>query len=388
MKTPTQPEVQSVLLKLQTEDRQSYFFEQLRNPEWLEPLRKEKVFAGPPPPIARGDSLYFPQWPPLKYLKNVAAERPEQVTAIVDGQSDLFDVMLRLPAPLAARLSVKADDWLKQRLFTRLPIVFTTLSEYLLRSGEVKAGLRLAHQMLAVEAQERSVKNPIFDRPRAVGIISDWYYSDAASKIAAALLEVAPLAGLKLLSRILLEALNIERRASQEDDYSAIWMKDIDRDPRSNDVKEILAYGLLQLAKSIVKQNLVPRDDVYAYLRRQPSTIFQRILIRLVAHVNDIDTAAADLVSPSFWRIPGINPERNMLANAFLGGLTDDQFEAAMAGLRAAVPVDLFIKWTKTTKGLTQQKMTFRISSVPSCLRILLGFRKRFAALQRTSMIV
>jgi hypothetical protein len=116
-------------------------------------------------------------------------------------------------------------------------------------------------------------------------------------------------------------------------------------------VKELLAYQLLKLAENMLDDNPELRDKLYSYLRKQRAVIFLRILLRVMVHLDDVEGATVWLVSSEFWKQPGIDPERNMIANAFLSRLTDDQFEGAMSGLRSAVQKHVFIEWTKSTKG-------------------------------------
>ncbi len=370
MKTPTQAEVRDVLLKLQTDDRQAYFFEKLKSAAWLEPLLKEGVFAKAPEPIARGDRLYFPPWPAAKYLKNIAAESPDAVASVIAKlstnnpavQTDLVEIMLRLPPEHAAKLSGKTGPWIKQRLFSGLPMSLISLAEYLLHNGQIKAGLRLTRQLLSVEAREKEVKYPLWDRPDAVGIISDWYYGVAISQLCKAMLEVAPLQGFRMLVQILSDALKIESRSSEEaqpgltseaviDDYSAIWMEDIDCDPKSNDVKEILAYNLLKMSNAIIANDPAVAAEVYAYLQRQQYALFLRIRLHAIASADDASTAAAELTSTGFWSLPGIDPERKLIANQFLPRLTDDQFALAMTRLHEAAPEKLFVDWATRMRG-------------------------------------
>ena len=368
--TPTQAEVRDLLLKLQTDARQAYFFEKLNNAAWLEPLRKEGVFAKAPEPIARGDRLYFPPWPAAKYLKNVAAEDPDAVASVIAKlstnnpavQTDLVEIMLRMPPEHAAKLSIKTIPWIKQQVFSGLPMSLISLAEYLLRNGQVKAGLRLTRQLLRVEARETEVKYPLWDRPDAVGIISDWYYGVAISQLWKAMLEVAPLQGFRMLVQILSDALKIESRSNEEaqsslipealiDDYSAIWMEHIDRDPKSNDVKEILAYNLFSMSNAIIANDAALAAEVHAYLERQHYTLFARLRLHTIASADDASTAAAELMSSGFWSLPGIDPERRLIANQFLPRMSDGQFALAMSRLHEATPEEVFIDWATRLHG-------------------------------------
>lgn len=369
MKTPTLTEVQSVLLKLQSADRQTYFFERLKNPEWLAPLKKAGVFKNPPGPVKQGTSLYFPPWPPTTYLKNIVAERPTEVAEIVAEidsmnptvQSDLADIMTMLPPSLAAPLAQKAELWLEQHLFSRLPMSLEALLVHLIVGGEKKAALRLGKKLLGVEPRERVVKSPFSNRPDAVAIISDWYYAQAVAKTTQAALANLSQPIFQMLCQILVDALEIENGPRQaddaesitrlRDDYSAIWMEDLEKAPSSQEPNQILSHHLFAFAKAIVDADRDGSAFVYSSLEKQTWVVFWRILLRIVVHLDDTERAIKYLTSSDFWSQSGIDPERRLLGNTFFPRLNDDQFEAAATSIRASVPVENLGRWHKNIRN-------------------------------------
>ena len=65
-------------------DRQ-YFFSQLRNPLWVQPLLDRGYFQAPPLANHLPDgSIQFPSWPELEYLKNIVADAPTKVITVVN----------------------------------------------------------------------------------------------------------------------------------------------------------------------------------------------------------------------------------------------------------------------------------------------------------------
>src|ERR1041385_3302113 len=66
-----------------------YFFEQLKSPEWIEPLAKERLFSHPYPAVRQADTISFPIWMPGEYLARMASIR--------DAQALVVEILKNLP---------------------------------------------------------------------------------------------------------------------------------------------------------------------------------------------------------------------------------------------------------------------------------------------------
>jgi hypothetical protein len=128
-----------------------------------------------------------------------------------------------------------------------------------------------------------------------------------------------------------------------------MWLENIDEAPHSNDVKSILGHRLLKAVESAFDRQPDLLAQMHRYLAKQPAPIFRRIRLRLAVYANDTATASEALLTADFWSQPGINPERQLLGNEFLHRLTDAEFELAMQRLKDAIPVGLFLDYTKRT---------------------------------------
>ena len=120
-KRPTDESIEKVLGSVRKETDRRYFFSQLKNPLWLQPLVERGYFNSPPVSSHLPDgSLQFPSWPELEYLKNVSRDAPEEVTNVVSNLPEvdnpivydgILDIALQLPGELSGRLGQKMLEY-------------------------------------------------------------------------------------------------------------------------------------------------------------------------------------------------------------------------------------------------------------------------------------
>lgn len=102
----------------------AFFFENIRDPVWLEPLDRAGYFNNPPSVAPVGEGMIsFPFWWPMAFLKRVATLAPERIVEILlkidrtdnprvlDG---IVEIAADLPVELAIRLEGKVRDYIKQ----------------------------------------------------------------------------------------------------------------------------------------------------------------------------------------------------------------------------------------------------------------------------------
>jgi hypothetical protein len=85
----------------------NYFFKDLNNPAWLQPLFAEGLFAYPPEPIENKEegTISYPLWTLSRYLITMAPLEPDLVSNIIMGietingnvQADFIDAVCKLP---------------------------------------------------------------------------------------------------------------------------------------------------------------------------------------------------------------------------------------------------------------------------------------------------
>ena len=101
-----------------------YFFDQLKSPEWIEPLNSEGMFQHPPSPEQKEDYISFPFWPESRYLVRMASKSPEHVLEVilkipetqnVRVHEDLAEAACAMPPKLAARFIKKEINWIRSQ---------------------------------------------------------------------------------------------------------------------------------------------------------------------------------------------------------------------------------------------------------------------------------
>lgn len=145
-----------------------YFFENLKHPEWLQPLHNKGFFNNPPDVEidAEGKTFRFYVWEQSRYLRRVASDKPEEVLEIgiqlfdrdcknILIYQDLAEAALRMPSELAACWVERATQWLKVSqspfsVHTRLPEIFGKLINYLSSTNQVDVAINLARELLAI----------------------------------------------------------------------------------------------------------------------------------------------------------------------------------------------------------------------------------------------
>jgi len=110
--TPTDEQVDRVIPLLASPGHERYFFSQLNNPKWIGPLAKRGVFKYPPGEVETEDGrVWYPEWPPSRYLARVASQAPTEVAEIFAGIDtdnplvigDMVKAALAMPAGVATR---------------------------------------------------------------------------------------------------------------------------------------------------------------------------------------------------------------------------------------------------------------------------------------------
>lgn len=142
-----------------------YFFSQLENPLWLQPLAKRKRFKYPPKTQRFDDgTVIYPYWHELIYLKNVCHDLPDEVVALLLNlpESDnpvVYDGILGIALELPVEYSVKLKDkillyaGMDQKLRTHR---FANLLEHWIKENQSSAALELAKELIAFEPDPQS----------------------------------------------------------------------------------------------------------------------------------------------------------------------------------------------------------------------------------------
>jgi hypothetical protein len=272
----------------------AYFFDQLKEPDWIEPLRAIGRFKHPPSAIRKDNSIAFPPWPEGEYLLRMASLRPETVKNVllevpVSDNSRVHEYALEaaveMPPVVSAEISRKEAKWTETQnvLYMLLPQKIGRLVVHLASGGEVNAALELAQATLRIRAPKvdhvkAKSKSPWRQPSNAVSRLAKWDYDTFLSTCIPALMSKKPAATFQFLCRQLdfgIQTYRSESAGAEEEDFSAIWRPYIEF-PNLHDFKESLVTGVrdasLQLAES--EAGL---ESALTELRRHEWRVFRRL---------------------------------------------------------------------------------------------------------------
>jgi hypothetical protein len=247
------------------------FFE-LAGTEWLELLRKEGVFASPPPLVPREDgTVAFARWPAGAFLVRCAPEMPETVLQIAleldtdnpEAHESLIDAAFTMSPELAAQFAPKVEVWLETPARWRLPFKARDLGIHLVTSGQMDSGLSLIRALFLSLGLHRG---------RTLG-------AEFIERITQEIFPAAGIAGVELLADLLAAALQDERLDGE--DYSYVWRPSLEIDERQ-DVRNELISALRSGADAVVAADAQALEPVLASFEARPLTIFRRLSVRLL----------------------------------------------------------------------------------------------------------
>ncbi len=158
-KKPTNELINKALQSTKKVTARKYFFSRLENPLWLQPLVERGCFHSPPNSIRWDyESVLFPYWPEIQYLKNVARYVPHEVINLVlslpevdnphvyDG---ILDIALQLHGERSAKLKPKMLEYVgieHQFLMHR----FADLLAHWTAENQTSAALELSKALVAL----------------------------------------------------------------------------------------------------------------------------------------------------------------------------------------------------------------------------------------------
>lgn len=100
-----------------------YFYDRLEHPGWFEPLTQAREFSNPPGLRRTGDTIQFPPWSALSYLKRVGPGSPSPMVRIIKGlgnidnayvMGELVGILKALPVVESSKVLNIVQKWLGQ----------------------------------------------------------------------------------------------------------------------------------------------------------------------------------------------------------------------------------------------------------------------------------
>lgn len=290
---PTAEQVKEVLRRVPTPQLRRAFFEGLKNPLWLEPLKNEGVFQTPPPRVTMDDgSTGDTYWPEIEYVVRVASQAPSVAIDILLSlkESDnawvrraLFAIGAAVPASEAARLKPVLKAWVASGFGWRTdPREMVNFAVNLLTGGERKTGEWVANALFRPGPSGASGEPDL--------VLEEYWYEAGLPQV----VEALGAAGLPMVLGWLIE---YEKVAGHPDGGSFSRPSIGQRRDMHHDVEDALVEAVRDL--SIAAMNVDPGDTVKLLLGVD-SMLTRRIAMfattAALAGVGDSDTAATDLI--------------------------------------------------------------------------------------------
>ena len=139
-----------------------YFFDQLTNPDWIQPLNSKGLFRNPPEPIRKDNYIQYPIWPESRYLLRMVELVPDVVLDIAlklpdtDNarvHEDFTEAACKMPPNLAAKWAEKERKWVEKQdgFYLNLSHYLGDLVQHLAEGGESATALILANALLSLQ---------------------------------------------------------------------------------------------------------------------------------------------------------------------------------------------------------------------------------------------
>ena len=298
-KSPTQKDAKSLKNNIPNSDVSwIYFFNDLNNPSWLNPLWEEGFFSTPPKPIENREegTIFHPQWPLSKYLLTMAPLEPDLVSNIILGiettngtiQADLINAVCKLPTSLAAKHAEKISHWEKS------PSIFMehhigNLVSYLSKGKEITAAAIITKEFLRLRpgnlkgTKETDETPPIHLEP--LSRVDSWEYGEFLKNNYPDFLNAAPREALTLVIDVLEETLHMEGYGQTDDfqDYSGRpAIEDHDQNPNFGEPKDLLITSVRDSAVHCVNEDPKSFENILQELDTKRLSIFKRISLYLI----------------------------------------------------------------------------------------------------------
>ena len=313
-KKPTDEQVEKALASAKKETDRRYFFSSLKNPFWLQPLVERRYFESPPNPTRLPDgSDYFPFWPELEYLKNIAREVPDEVVEVVlqfprtdNARVDwqIMEVALQLPGVQSAKLKPKLLDSARANPHF-LAYRYSELLAHWIAENENSAALQLAEILVKFVPDPDSENKQLRRRQnpqdwttvlRPSPLIDSWGFQKVLEKGVLPLAEKEPYNVARNLIDATAEMIQLSTHQDDLDrgtdqDYSEVWCPRLSgpyRDGRDENPAETLVHALTLACEKVFEHAPDSLPELDEHLRVQPWKLFKRLRQHLAAlHPNE-----------------------------------------------------------------------------------------------------
>lgn len=332
-KKPTNEQLDAAASKLTDLAQVRHFFDNVQNPEWIQPLRERDFFSTPPEPFKDANgALRHPPWPQIFYLDRMATDvrysgisgeivREHAKSKNVSVISKIMDIALKLEPNDARPLVQTIITWIPNEDLSHLHKEMGELGVRLLEAGLVDEGMLLTRELLQIlppsEGADRDEPRP---RPRTIP--EPYWYGHVIGTLAPALAKHVGLPTLDLVLGLLTGFLDHARKQTKvPHDASHIWRPAIetDREKRYDRVENSILTAARDIAEEIVRSGAATLADVLRTLDSGAWNAHRRLAwhILRVFGDRDLDEVARRLQDKEKFDDDAFRHEYYLLAKQF-----------------------------------------------------------------------
>lgn len=291
--TPAESEVAVTLARIGGLQHRRIFYDQLGNPEWIEPLDRLHALDAPRS-LAQDAEPRWQPWPAGDYLVRMAEHRPAQVREVLlrlvhpaaaqPAPVRLLEAALRMPVSESRKMVSAIRSSLSEELEPHLARDVVTFIEQLAEAGEMKPAMQVAQTLLRPRAAQSG--NAAGRQDVRAGIDAYWY-KKALTRVITALRADPRILGTVYAWLREEQAISSPWEPDKSWDASVIWRPSIaqhEQNYRHHDIADSLVDALRDLAITQLQSGF-DIEPVLKTLERDRMPIAQRIAASVLSSV-------------------------------------------------------------------------------------------------------
>ncbi len=306
-----------------SETLKNYFYIELEDSDWLEPLLKNEIIGVPTEREiikAKNESRYL-IWPEYNYLKKIAAEKPEDISNLISQLDTIddssihnkaLDIAEGLPANALIPFIQKEIKWItsKDKINIRQHEKYFHIARKLINNGYSDYGLQLTYEILNFKANKRKRFSGVDITPK----IDSWYYQKMTDKYLPEFINKLGKEALEKFFDLLERYIILKEYGDKPNDGSYFWRPAIENH-KQNEPLNFIDHLVRSIRDSI--QNLANNDEasidvleIVESLEKREWYIFIRMTLNLLSSIDNPDNEELNVIKnrlldyklfDSFW---------------------------------------------------------------------------------------
>jgi len=258
---PSDVVARSLAKHLHEEIYDKYFFEDLSNPEWLDPLHRIGYFYQPPDPVEVQPGYFrYPFWHAGAYLSRLAEKYPAPLVDVackVKSQNApaldrLLEGLVRLPPGVAAAAASSVATWASAFRGPFDPVRLGRFMGHLADGGHFHEALEILGSMISpvIRNDGGSEQRVTLRMVRAHANVDEYWLGEIWREHGISLVKRSPLGAAKTLEENLVRALELEQETygqSRGSETPSYWRPAVEDHPQNTAIyplHDLLVQGL------------------------------------------------------------------------------------------------------------------------------------------------